>query len=389
VSQTPVQVSLIVPTYNEAENIQELLTRAHAAVGSVEPNFEILVVDDRSTDSTVALARAVGEQHANVRVIEREGRRDLALSVIDGWRAARGEMVAVIDADLQHPPEMLTSLLALARQTEADFAVASRHVPGGGVSHWKLHRRAVSWIATLLAGFLIPGVLRMVRDPMSGFFAVRRRMIPFASLHPRGYKILLELLARTPYQNLVEVPYVFEERKRGASKLGYKQVMQYLRHVGRLSLETGEVALFLRYAAVGASGIVVNALISQALGSGLPAQAAGFEASVVSNFLLNEFWTFRGRISHLRFTQPAWQRFGWFQAISLGSMALNIGLSAALREMGGLAAAWSAAAGILLGGICNFLANKHLTWAFWRHDDIVLPGGAIRRRRKPPESLES
>ena len=374
-------VSLIVPTYNEAENIQELIRRAYAAVSSATDDFEIVIVDDQSTDSTVALARAIAAEHDNVKVIERTGPRDLALSVIDGWNASRGELLAVIDGDLQHPPEVLPSLINLIAQTNADLGVASRHLSGGGVSDWKLHRRIVSWGATSIAGFLIPGVLRMVRDPMSGYFAVRRRVFEQEGLRPTGYKILLEVLARARYQTVVEVPYIFEERKRGVSKLGGRQVFQYLQHVFRLSRETGEIGLLLRYTAVGLSGIFVNGAISQLL-PGLAGQALGFECSVLSNFMLNEFWTFSGPSRLLAMSQPRLKRGLYFQAISLASLCVNLGVSAFLSVVCGVHPQLAQFAGMAAAGFTNFFANIHLTWWFWKHEDIPLTGGAVERHKR-------
>ena len=351
-------ISLIVPTYNEAANIQEMLRRAHAAVSSITDDFEIVVVDDRSTDDTAALARAVGREHTNVRVIERTGPRDLALSVIEGWKAAHGQLLAVMDADLQHPPEMLESLLNLAAATGADVAVASRNVRGGGVSEWKLHRRVVSWVATMMAGVLIPGVLRMVRDPMSGFFAVRRDALPLAQLNPEGYKILLEVLSRSSYKTVVELPYVFEERKRGESKLGRKQVVEYLRHVARLSWETGEALLLPKYAAVGLLGVAVNVgvttVLTHAVAGAWLARAAGFELAVIFNFLLNDAWTFKGRLRHLAMTQPKAVRLGWFQLISLGSLGLDLLAAHGLQRMFGAPEFVASLSGIALGGCTNF-----------------------------------
>ncbi len=272
------------------------------------------------------------------------------------------------------------------------MAVASRHVKGGGVTEWKLHRRAVSWCATVMASFLIPGVLRMVRDPMSGFFALRRRILAPAGLHATGYKILLEVLARAPYESLVEIPYVFEERKRGESKLGARQVWQYLRHVLRLSVETGEIQLLLRYAAVGAFGMVVDEAFTSLLAAGhaLPSvsvQAMGFEMAVFSNFLLNEAWTFRGRVEHLAAAQPVLYRFGRFQTISVVSLMLNLGLSAMLYQFFGVSGMEANLAGIVVAGIANFFANSHLTWSLWQDEDVTLPGGTVERRRKIPLAL--
>ncbi len=385
-------VSLIVPTYNESMNIQELLRRAHKALQAATTQFEIVVVDDRSVDGTADLVLASARELPNVRLIQRTGPRDLSASVMEGWAAAHGGVLAVIDADLQHPPEKLTPLLDALFRSDADIAVASRHVKGGGVTEWKLHRRAVSWCATVMASFLIPGVLRMVRDPMSGFFALRRRILVSAALHATGYKILLEVLARAPYESLVEIPYVFEERKRGESKLGARQVWQYLRHLLRLSVETGEIQLLLRYAAVGGVGILVDALFTSALAAGhalpsLSVQAMGFEMSVFSNFLLNEAWTFRGRVEHLAAAQPAFYRFGRFQSICVASLLLNLGVSQTLYQFFGVGGMEANLAGIVLAGIANFFANSHLTWSLWQDEDVTLPGGTVERRRKIPRAL--
>jgi dolichol-phosphate mannosyltransferase len=391
VPRSSAYVSLIVPTYNESMNIQELLCRAHRALEAVTTQFEIVVVDDRSADGTAELVLASAREIPNVRLIRRTGTRDLSASVMEGWTAAHGEILAVIDADLQHPPEKLTALLDALLRSNADVAVASRHVKGGGVTEWRLHRRAVSWCATVMASFLIPGVLRMVRDPMSGFFALRRRILASAALHATGYKILLEVLARAPYESLVEIPYVFEERKRGESKLGARQVWQYLRHVLRLSVETGEIQLLLRYAAVGAFGMVVDgAFTSLAAGQALPSlsvQALGFEMAVFSNFLLNDVWTFRGRVEHLAATQPVFYRFGRFQAVSVLSLMLNLGVSATLYQYFGASGVEASLAGIVVAGIANFFANSHLTWSLWQDEDVTLPGGTVERRRKIPLGL--
>ena len=388
---TPPLVSLIVPTYNEAANIQELIRRAHRALQLVTARFEILVVDDRSSDGTADLAVSVAQELRGVRVIERTGRRDLSTSVIEGWVAAQGEILAVIDADLQHPPEKLTALIEALLQSSADVAVASRHVKGGGVSEWRLHRRIVSWCATLMASFLIPGVLRMVRDPMSGFFAVRRSILGSAALHATGYKILLEVLARAPYESLVEIPYVFEERKRGQSKLGARQVWQYLRHVFRLSFETGEIHLLLRYAAVGVVGVLVDGVFTSLLSSrSLPSvsvQAMGFEMSVLSNFLLNEAWTFRGQVEHLAASQPWLYRFGRFQLVSVFSLLLNLGISLALFHRFGVPGTEANLVGIAIAGVTNFFANSHLTWSLWQDEDVELPSGTVARRRRMPLAL--
>src|SRR5262249_28215485 len=157
-------------------------------------------------------------QYPKLRVMRREGERGLSTAVIRGWQAARGEVLAVIDADLQHPPEVT---LALWKEMErgADLAVGSRHVEGGGVSDWAFHRRLLSRGAQLLGLAFLPGVLGRVSDPMSGYFMVRRSAIARKILNPLGYKILLEVLGRGDVRRVGEVGYVFRERVEGESKV--------------------------------------------------------------------------------------------------------------------------------------------------------------------------
>jgi len=138
----------------------------------------------------------------------------------------------VMDADLQHPPETLYRLIK-SISDGAELAVASRHVPGGGVSDWSLVRRAISWGATLMTTWFLPGTLSKVRDPMSGYFVVRKPALDGVHLNPEGYKILVEVLSRGHFQTVAELPYTFIERKRGGSKLGAPQYIQFVRHLAQ------------------------------------------------------------------------------------------------------------------------------------------------------------
>jgi dolichol-phosphate mannosyltransferase len=197
--------------------------------------YELIVVDDDSPDRTWEVAAAAMASHPRLRVMRRKGERGLSTAVIRGWQAARGEVLGVIDADLQHPPE---ATLALWREIEAgaDLAVASRHVAGGGVSDWAFHRRALSRGAQALGLMLLPGVLGRVSDPMSGYFMVRRGAVAGKTLSPLGYKILVEVLGRGDIGRIGEVGYVFREREDGASKVTWRLYVAYLRHLVRLRL---------------------------------------------------------------------------------------------------------------------------------------------------------
>lgn len=227
----PVHLSLVIPTYQERENIVQIIQQL---VGLLEPEFagryELIVVDDNSPDQTAQLALQLRSSYTQLQVIRRQSERGLATAVIRGWQAGRGNVLAVIDADLQHPPDVLLHQLK-AIATGADLVVASRHVEGGGVSDWNIGRRLLSRGAQLLGLLVLPGVLSRVSDPLSGYFMVRREAIAGPKLNPVGYKILIEVLARGSFGAIAEVSYVFQERQDGQSKVTYKQYLEYIQHL--------------------------------------------------------------------------------------------------------------------------------------------------------------
>jgi len=217
-------LSIIVPTYNEAENVRELIERVEASLKGLD--FEVVVVDDSSPDGTAEVAEEFGKAYGNVRVVRRPKKMGVASAVLDGMKAAKHELIAVMDADLQHPPELLPKLLEKAMEGY-DIVVASRYVEGGGIEEWGFWRRLISRGATLLAHTLLPKT-RGVKDPMSGFFVFRRKVVEGVELNPIGYKLLLEVLVRGRYESVAEVPYVFKARRRGRSKLGLKEIFDYV-----------------------------------------------------------------------------------------------------------------------------------------------------------------
>ena len=225
--------SLVAPTYNEGANIGAFLQRTVAVLEPRLPGrYEIIVVDDDSPDLTWKIAAQAAEALPQVKVIRRQNERGLARAVIAGWRAARGDWLGVIDADLQHPPEVIARLLD-AIETGADLAVGSRHVAGGGMSTWSLGRRIISRSAQWIGSIVLPAA-RGISDPMSGVFVIRREVLDLSVLAPLGYKILLEVLVRSRAKSVAEVGYVFEERRRGGSKATMGVYCQYLAHLWRL-----------------------------------------------------------------------------------------------------------------------------------------------------------
>ena len=225
--------TIVLPTYNERATLPRLLHDLGEALRGSAAIPEVLVVDDSSPDGTGQVAVSVGaglREVFPVIVITRPGKSGLASAILEGVRRARGDVIVVMDSDLSHPPGTVPALLR-AVAGGADIAVGSRYVPGGGTRGWPWSRRVMSRGATWLAHL----VLRVrVADPMSGFFAARRRLFDDAPLLGLGYKILLELLVQHPDAAVSEVPYVFAERAGGRSKLNGAEMLNYLRLLGRL-----------------------------------------------------------------------------------------------------------------------------------------------------------
>ncbi len=284
-------VTVVIPTYNEADNVRPLYERLSKALAPYD--YELLFVDDGSPDGTADRVRELMSSDPRVRLILRTGVRGLGTAIIDGIRASKGRYVVVMDADLQHPPDVIPAMLEAAERTGADIVVASRYARGGGVEGWSPVRRLISWGATVIAKLLVPES-RRTTDPMSGFFLVRREKVGIDYVNPRGYKALLEILYRNPAAKVVDVPYVFGRRLSGMSKLGLRTIIEYLWHVIKISRPV-------KFAVVGAVGTGVNEGVTYlAMLAGLAytyAYAVGIEVSILGNFALNDRWTFRDRRS--------------------------------------------------------------------------------------------
>ena len=228
-------ISIVIPTYNEAGGIGETLRRAARALALTGERFELIVVDDAGSDGTADIAEGLARE-LPVRVLRRTGRQGLATAVMDGWRIAQGNVLGVMDGDLQHPPEVLPVLVNALRTGGADLVIASRYMEGGGSENWPWFRRMTSRLATRLAVCVLPGTVIDVADPMSGMFVLRAAALNGCRLNPTGYKILLEVLARVQCHKVMEVPYTFDRRNIGSSKLGPRQYLECLQHVARLAI---------------------------------------------------------------------------------------------------------------------------------------------------------
>jgi len=359
-------ISVIIPTYNEAAVIEETLRRAAAALRSAGEDFELVVVDDASGDGTAERVESLAPE-LPARVLRRPGRLGLATAVLDGWATARGDVWGVMDADLQHPPETLTALAAAIREG-ADLAIGSRYVPGGGSSDWTWVRRVISRTATHMAATVLPLKLAVVGDPMSGMFMLRASALQGAQLNPLGYKILLEVIAKAHYKKLVEVPYVFQEREHGASKLGTRQYVEYLQHLVRLAVGTGQFLGWIRYSLVALVGALIDIALFAMLvkkGAWPPAIAlpVAIEAALLSNFVCSEAFTFRSAESP-PFGPGVTGRLTRYEWICFPGAVLNFLVTLLWMALGGRILR-AAAAGVVAGGALNLLMNVPAIWRTW------------------------
>ena len=213
---------MVVPTYNERERITELVEALFRTCATQNVHLELVIVDDNSPDGTGALADELAKVH-RIHVIHRSGKLGLGTAVVTGFGVAATDIVGVMDADFSHPPSLVPRMLAIFRATDADIVVASRYVPGGRTINWPITRRVLSRVACLMARPLSP-----IRDAASGFFLIKRGTGTSVSIKAGGFKICLELLVRAWPRRLVELPYQFDDRELGESKMSMREAIGYL-----------------------------------------------------------------------------------------------------------------------------------------------------------------
>ncbi|MBE9118789.1 glycosyltransferase [Lusitaniella coriacea LEGE 07157] len=362
-----IKLSLIIPTFNEKRNIKAIVEKLTYLLNPTLSNrYELIIVDDNSPDRTWEIAQSILPDYPQLRVMRRQEERGLSTAVIRGWQVARGEVLGVIDADLQHPPETLLKLWIQIEQG-ADLAVASRHVEKGGVSDWSIIRRFLSRGAQVLGLVILPGVVGRVSDPMSGYFLVRRNAILDKVMNPAGYKILIEVLGRGNIRWIGEVGYVFQERQEGESKVTRKQYIEYIQHLLRLRFARWSVAHFMRFGIVGFSGIFVDLalfyMLRTLLGLGLTRSTIfSSEIAIIHNFLWNDLWTFRA----IAGTQQGWQkRFKRglkFNFVCLAGLILNVLIVNGLFNFLGMNEYIAKLIAIAIVTPWNFWINLKLKW---------------------------
>jgi dolichol-phosphate mannosyltransferase len=233
-SRPAVFFSLVVPTFNESENIAGFLTAVRDTLESAAAYhpYEVIVVDDDSPDLTWEIAAKMTAGFPQLRVVRRRHERGLASAVIRGWQAARGAVLGTINADFQHPPAVLAQMLQCIQRGE--LVVASRFAEGGGLGDWAMHRRINSRVAHWLGRILLPRAFARTSDPLSGCYIFHRQAVAGVELHPLGFKTLMEIMVRCDIRAIQEVSYEMRARQRGHSKLQVRHWFDYLYHLLRL-----------------------------------------------------------------------------------------------------------------------------------------------------------
>lgn len=353
------KLSLVIPTYNEKENILKLLTKIQEEFKKNKISGEIIVVDDNSPDGTGEILEGLKKKQKNLRVVHRKGKLGLSSAVLEGWKIAKGEVLGVMDADLSHPPEKIKELFWAIEKGEADFTIGSRYVKGGKIEGWNFKRKLMSKTATLLAR-----VYTKVKDPMTGFFMINRGCIKNKEINPKGFKILLELIIKADYKRIKEIPITFVNRVKGKSKAGTKEIIYYLQNLASYWPYKKNVILeFFKFSLVGGIGTLVNIAILYLL-----TEKAGvyyiisaifsFIVAMTNNFILNKIWTFKEKIK-----LDVGKKYLQFGLVSITALIVNLFFLYIFTEFLGIYYIISQILAIGIALIINFLGNKIWTFA--------------------------
>ena len=372
------QVSIIIPTYNESNNIIKILE----SIGNHLPKnilTEAIVIDDNSPDGTGKIVedylKSVKDRIGyTIDIIHRKAKSGLSSAILHGIQHSSGETIVVMDSDFSHPPKIIPRLVEEINNSDCDIAIASRYIPGGAIKGWTVKRKMISKTAT---GIAKAGLGINQSDPMSGFFAFRRKIIDGLKIEAIGYKILLEILVKTKGVKVSEIPYTFSDRMYGSSKLDTSTMLDYVRSVWRLyrygntvqNKETRTSVRFIskaaRFYTVGASGLIVNYLVSLLFVDALMsfwyihATIIGILVSMTSNYILNKIWTFEDRNFEARKTLVQYGKFVGFS--SFGAL-IQLGMVFGLVDTYQFTYPVALILAVTVAASSNFVLNKK--WTF-------------------------
>ncbi len=377
-AQNRAEVSIIIPTYNESENIIQVLK----SIGEHLPEeivAEALVVDDNSPDGTGKIVEDYindtqnGTEYA-IEVIHRKSKSGLSSAILDGIQHSTGETIVIMDSDFSHPPKIIPQLIEEIKTSKCDIVIASRFVPGGTINGWSTKRKLISKTAK---GIAKAGLGVNESDPMSGFFAFKRKILDGIKFDAIGYKMLLEILVKTKGAKVKEIPYTFTDRTRGSSKLDSSTMLDYVKSVWKLYRYGREAKIsdtrtsirFIskagRFYTVGASGLLVNYIISLLFADTIinfwyiHATIIGIAVSMSSNFILNKIWTFEDRNFEAKKTLAQYGKFVGFS--SLGAL-IQLGMVYVLVDNYQFVYSVALILAVIIAASSNFIFNKK--WTF-------------------------
>jgi len=373
-AQNKAEVSIIIPTYNESENIIQVLK----SIGEHIPKdiaTEAIVVDDNSPDGTGKIVEdyktdAHNEIGYTIEVIHRKTKSGLSSAILDGIQHSTGETVVIMDSDFSHPPKIIPQLIEEIKTSKCDIVIASRFVPGGAINGWSTKRKLISKTAK---GIAKAGLGVNESDPMSGFFAFKRKILEGIKFDAIGYKMLLEILVKTKGAKVKEIPYTFTDRTRGSSKLDSSTMLDYVKSVWRLYRygrkakvsDTRTSIHFIskagRFYTVGASGLLVNYIVSLLFADTIinfwyiHATIIGIAISMSSNFILNKIWTFEDRNFEVKKTFAQYGKFVGFS--SLGAL-IQLGMVYVLVDNYQVMYPIALILAVIIAASSNFILNK-------------------------------
>lgn len=362
-------LAVIIPYFNEEENIVGIIPAVAEIFHESSINGQIIIVDDNSRDGTSKEVRTLQNTMAQLSLIVRTENPGLSQSIMTGFQHANSRVLLVMDADFSHPPSLIPVLYQKI-QYGADVVIGSRYADGGSIEGWPLHRIVLSRGATFFARALFPSIT----DPVSGFFAVRREVVRHASLKPRGYKILLEILGRGKWSRAIEIPYTFHNRVTGTSKMSPRICIDYVSQVLAIGLHAlrhheshawEEEKRMVQFTLVGISGIFVNMALLFTLTNVfgiyyLVSSVIAIELSILNNFFWNDFFTFSGGKGHEMGNRL--HRLISYHLVSAGGSAINLLSLFLLTEFAGVYYLLANIIGITLSFAWNFFVNRNTTW---------------------------
>lgn len=355
------RLSIVVPTFNEKGNIEELIQRVDRALG--REGWEIIFVDDDSPDGTAEVVRCIAQRDSRIRVLQRIGRRGLSSACIEGMLAASSDVIAVMDADLQHDEGQLPAMKRAIEESEVELVIATRYSNGGSTGDWDKTRAGISRFATQLSRLVLR---QSLSDPMSGFFMLRRVVLSETvhGLSALGFKILLDIVATSNRElKIAEVPYTFRSRFAGESKLDSMAAWDFIMLLADKTIGQYVPVRFIAFGLVGGLGLVVHLAVLMIVFRVMAlefvvGQAIATMTAMVFNFSVNNVLTYRDKRLH---------GYQWWIGLASFSVACSVGAIANVGIAGYLYkgdAQWvlAAIAGVAVGAVWNYAITQIYTW---------------------------